>query len=174
MMAIDREEIRGNYSKDFIESICSKVRESGDFLGFMRQYMNDPEIQITRNALSAVCKASGKELATLKPLWNEMVDWALTSDCPAIKGRLLSIIEQIEMNEDDLRTDLLDFCLERMQHPDEMPSTQANCMKIAFRICKFYPELMEELKRTLEAMEISYFSPAVKNVRRRILNGKLK
>lgn len=173
-MDIDREDIRGNYSKTFIEDICSKVRESGDFLGFMRLYMNDPETQVARNALSAICKATDKELAMLKPMWNEMVDKAITSDCPAIKGRLLGIIERIEMTEDDLRTDLLDFCLERMQHPEEMPSTQANSMKIAFRICKFYPELMEELKRTLLAMEISYFTPAVKNVRRRILNGKLK
>jgi len=43
----------------------------------------------------------------------------------------------------------------------------------AFRMCKFYPELMDELKRTLEAMEIDYYKPAVKCVRNRILNGKL-
>ena len=48
------------------------------------------------------------------------------------------------------------------------------CMKLAFRMCKFYPELMDELKRILEAMEIDYYKPAVKCVRNRILNGKLK
>ena len=37
-----------------------------------------------------------------------------------------------------------------------------------------YPELMDELKRTLEAMEIDYYKPAVKGVRNRILSGKLK
>jgi hypothetical protein len=37
-----------------------------------------------------------------------------------------------------------------------------------------YPELMDELKRTLEAMEIDYYKPAVKCVRSRILSGKLK
>ena len=47
-------------------------------------------------------------------------------------------------------------------------------MKLAFRMCKFYPELMDELKRTLEAMEIDYYKPAVKCVRSRILSGKLK
>jgi hypothetical protein len=29
-------------------------------------------------------------------------------------------------------------------------------MKLAYRMCSFYPELMDELKRTLEAMEIDY------------------
>ena len=47
-------------------------------------------------------------------------------------------------------------------------------VKLAFRMCSFYPELMDELKRTIEAMEIDYYKPAVKCVRNRILNGKLK
>ena len=37
-----------------------------------------------------------------------------------------------------------------------------------------FPELMDELKRTLEAMEIDYYKPAVKGVRNKILNGKMK
>ena len=48
------------------------------------------------------------------------------------------------------------------------------CMKLAFRMCKFYPELMDELKRTLEAMEIDYYKPAMKGVHNKILNGKMK
>ena len=54
------------------------------------------------------------------------------------------------------------------------PGIQSVCMKLAFRMCKFYPELMDELKRTLKAMEIDYYKPAVKGVRNKILNGKLK
>ena len=46
------------------------------------------------------------------------------------------------------------------------------CIKIAFRISTFYPELMAELKRILEGMEIEYYKPAVKSIRSRILSGK--
>ncbi len=35
-------------------------------------------------------------------------------------------------------------------------------------------ELMDELKRTLEAMEIAYYKPAIKSLRKRILSGKFK
>ena len=79
----------------------------------------------------------------------------------------------MEIKEDDLRTDFLDFCFEHMTDVDEFPGIQSICMKLAFRMCKFYPELMDELKRTLEAMEIGYYN-AVKCVRTRILSGKLK
>jgi len=33
---------------------------------------------------------------------------------------------------------------------------------------------MDELKRTLEAMEIDYYKPAVKGLRKRILCGKYR
>ena len=70
--------------------------------------------------------------------------------------------------------DFLDFCFDHMMDVEEYPGIQSVCMKLAFRMCKLYPELMDELKRTLEAMEIDYYKPAVKCVRNRILSGKLK
>ena len=39
-------------------------------------------------------------------------------------------------------------------------------------MCSFYPELMEEFKRIVEAMEIDFYKPAVKGLRAKILNGK--
>ena len=57
---------------------------------------------------------------------------------------------------------------------EEFPGTQTLCMKLAFRMCSFYPELMDELKRTLEALEIDYYKPAVKCLRKRILSGKFR
>jgi hypothetical protein len=46
-------------------------------------------------------------------------------------------------------------------------------MKLAYRMCKFYPELLAEFKVTLESMETEYYKPAVNCVRSRILRGKL-
>jgi hypothetical protein len=39
-------------------------------------------------------------------------------------------------------------------------------------MCKFYPELMDELIRTIETMELGYYKPAVKGLRKKILYGK--
>ena len=85
-----------------------------------------------------------------------------------------NVVEKLKISEDDLRTDFLDFCFEHMMDVEEYPGIQSVCMKLAFRMCSFYPELMDELKRTLEAMETDYYKPAVKCVRNRILSGKLK
>ena len=81
---------------------------------------------------------------------------------------------RLTLEEDDLRTDFLNFCFEHMVSIEEFPGIQTLCMKLAYRMCTFYPELMDELKRTLEAMEIEYYKPAVKCLRKRILSGKFK
>ena len=42
-------------------------------------------------------------------------------------------------------------------------------MKLAYRMCQPYPELMDELKRILESMEIEFYKPAVVGLRKKIL-----
>ena len=90
----------------------------------------------------------------------------------SVRRLTLSIIERLEMTEGDLRADFLDFCMEHMVAGDEFPGVQTLCMKLAYRMCKYYPELMEEFKRIVDAMEIDYYKPAVKGLRAKILSGK--
>ena len=119
-------------------------------------------------------KASKDELLQLQVILNELIDQAMHTGNSSVRRLTLNIIERLDMTEDDLRTDFLDFCFEHMLSIEELPGSQSLCMKLAFHMSKFYPELMDELKRTLESMEIDYYKSGVKCVRSRILNGKLK
>ncbi len=173
-MGISRDDIKGNYSEALIMNLCFMVAEAGDFLGFVKEYMYDDDPIVVRNALSALAKATDEELSQLNPIKDELIDMAIRCNNSSIRRALLGIILRLDMNEEDVRTDFLDHCLSKMADPDEVPSVQSLCMKLAYKMCKFYPDLMEELKRTLEAMEISYYTPAVKNVRSKILGTKHK
>ena len=129
---------------------------------------------MARSALWGLTKACKEELSQLQVILNEVIDQAMQTENSSVRRLSLNIVERLEMSEEDLRTDFLDFCFEHMMDVEEFPGIQSVCMKLAFRMCKFYPELMDELKRTLETMEIDYYKPAVKCVRSRILSGKLK
>ena len=129
---------------------------------------------MARSALWGLTKASKEELSQLQVILNEIIDRAMQTDNSSVRRLSLNIVERLESKEEDLRTDFLDFCFEHMMDVEEYPGIQSVCMKLAFRMCKFYPELMDELKRTLASMEIDYYKPAVKCVRSRILNGKFK
>ena len=119
-------------------------------------------------------KATDEELSELQVILNELTDQAMQTENSSVRRLTLSIIERLTIEEDDLRTDFLDFCFEHMVSIEEFPGIQTLCMKLAYNMCSFYTELMDELKRTLEAMEIAYYKPAVKSLRKRILSGKFK
>ena len=171
---ITEERLRQTFSEGGAQEIYQEVQASGDFLGFARQYAFSQDYRVARSALWGLTKARKEELSQLQVILNEFIDQAIRTENSSIRRLSLNIIERLEMSEEDLRTDFLDFCLDHMMDVEEFPGVQAVCMKLAYRMCKFYPELMDELKRTLEAMDIDYYKPAVKCARNRILNGKLK
>ena len=171
-MAITSERLRQTFSEGGAQEIYQEVRAAGDFLGFAQRYVFDSDYRVARSALWGLTKATNEELSGLQELLNELIDQAMQTENSSVRRLTLNIIERLKMNEDDLRTDFLDFCFEHMVSIEEFPGIQTLCMKLAYRMCTFYPELMDELKRTLEAMEIEYYKPAVKCLRSRILSGK--
>ena len=173
-MAITEERLRQTFSEGGAQEIYQEVRASGDFLDFARQYAFSQDYRVARSALWGLTKASKEELSQLQVILNELIEQAMQTDNSSVRRLSLNVVERLKMSEDDLRTDFLDFCFEHMMDVEEYPGIQSVCMKLAFRMCSFYPELLDELKRTIEAMEIDYYKPAVKCVRRRILNGRLK
>lgn len=172
-MAITSERLRQTFSEGGSQEIYQDVKAEGDFLGFAQRYVFDPDDRVARSALWGLTKATDEELSALQVILNELIDQAMQTQNSSVCRLTLNIIERLKMEEDDLRTDFLDFCFEHMVSFEELPGIQTLCMKLAYRMCGFYPELMDELKRTLEAMEIDYYKPALKGLRKKILNGKL-
>ena len=173
-MAITSDRLSHTFSEGGAQDIYQEIRAEGDFLGFARRYVFDSDYRVARSALWGLTKATDKELSELQTILNELINQAMQTDNSSVRRLTLNIIERLKMNEEDLRTDFLDFCFEHMVSIEEFPGIQTLCMKLAYRMCTFYPELMDELKRTLEAMEIDYYKPAVKCLRKRILSGRYK
>ena len=173
-MAITSERLNQTFSEGGAQEIYQEVKAKGDFLGFAQRYAFDTDYRVARTALWGLTKAKDEELSELKVIYNELIDLAMQTENSSVRRLTLNIIEKLKMDEDDLRTDFLDFCFEHMVSIEEFSGTQTLCMKLAFRMCTFYPELMDELKRTLEAMEIDYYKPAIKCLRKRIFSGQYK
>ena len=173
-MAITSERLRQTFSEGGAQEIYREIKATGDFLGFARRYVFDKDYRVARSALWGLTKATDEELSKLQVILDELIEQAIQTENSSTRRLTLNIIERLKMNEEDLRTDFLDFCLEHMVCIEEFPGVQTLCMKLANRMCSFYPELMDELNRTLETMEIEYYKPAVKGLRQRILSGKYR
>ena len=100
---------------------------------------------------------------------DELVALALrTSEVP-IRRLSLTLLERLGWGIGDVRTDLLDFCLEHMMLPEEPYGVKSLCIKLAYRQCRHYPELKEELRQSLLLMEPSELGTGVKHTRNKIL-----
>lgn len=171
-MKISRERIIGAYSEGEALAIYKAIKTDNDFIGFARAFVHDDDYRVARNALWGLTKATDQELEQLQPMLQELIDLAMATSNSSVRRLSLNVAYRLRMTEDDLRTDFLDFCLEHMADVNEYPGIQSLCMKFAYRISAFYPELMGELIRTVEGMEIEYYKPAVRSVRSRILSGR--
>ena len=173
-MAITSERLKQTFSEGGAQEIYQEVKATGNFLGFARRYIFDSDYRVARSALWGLTKATNEELSDLQVILNELIDKAMQTENSSVRRLTLNIIERLTLEEDDMRTDFLDFCFEHMVSIEEYPGIQTLCMKLAYRMCTFYPELMNELMRTLEAMEIDYYKPAVKGLRKKILSGRYR
>ena len=98
-----------------------------------------------------------------------LVDYTLATTDTSLLRLSMVLLERLEWNIDDVRADLLDFCLEHMMLPDEPYGVKALCMKLAYQQCRHYPELKEELRQALLLMEPSELGSGVKHTRKKIL-----
>ena len=173
-MEITSEILINSFGETEAQAVYQVVKQNGDFVGFAKRFMRHEDYHVARSALWALTKGTDKELSVLHPMLHEFIDLAMSTENSSVRRLSLNLVERLEMTEDDLRTDFLDFCFEHMVDIEEFPGIQTLCMKLAYRMCQFYPELMDELKRTIEAMQIEYYKPAIKGLRTKILSGKFK
>lgn len=109
-----------------------------------------------RNAAWVMTHLTDEQIVALKPRQNEFIDLIMHTQNTALRRLVLNLVERQPMEEADLRTDFLDFCLEHMSLLDEPPGVQTLCIKLAYRQCRFYPELMQEFRTRLALMQEGY------------------
>ena len=171
-MIITREQIKNISSEYETRTIYHEVKLNNAIIEFTKLFIFDDDNRIARNALWVLTKANTEEISRLQTLLNGLIDLALRTNDTSVRRLSLNIIERLEMNKEELRSDFLDFCLQHMTSIEELPGIQSVCMKLAFRMCKFYSELTDEFMRILESMEIDLYKPAVKSVRNKILKRR--
>lgn len=169
-----RDDLRSTHGEGDALAIYNEAKSCGDFIGFALTYMHDADPLVARNALWGLTKATNKELSELQPIMDKFIDLAMSGSTSSVRRLSMNIIERLKFEKDDIRTDFLNFCIDHAVDVEEHPGIQSLSIKLAYKMCSFYPELKDELIRTLDMMEIECYKPAVKSIRNRVLSGKYK
>lgn len=132
----------------------------------------DCDDRISYQAAWVMTHFSSSENIWMLDKQDELIDALFVCTHPGKRRLILTLLYRQPLHNPP-RIDLLDFCLERMVSKRELPAVQSLCMKLAYELCRYTPELLQELATILELMEHDP-GPAVRAVRKNILKAMPK
>lgn len=128
-----------------------------------------PDRTTSVNALWVTTHLPASESAWTSSHRSELVDMLLGSDDTSKRRMLLQILRGLKYGPADIRIDLLDYCLSKINSQCEPYAVRAFCIYVAFKMCRHYPELVAELSEHLSIMSQQTLPPGLACARRKTL-----
>lgn len=152
-----------------IKALAKSAHEDAEVRERLFRTMLSGEGKEASNAAWALTHLPKEDIIYINMYRAELVQMALITPEVPLRRLSMVLLERLDWGRDDVRTDLLDFCLEHMMLADEPYGVKALCMKLAYQQCRHYPELCAELKQCLLLLEPSELGAGVKHTRGKIL-----
>lgn len=163
-----REQLAGPISLVNITGIVDTVLNKPDELDNIYLLMDDKEQKVAWRAAWAC-----EKLSEIRPEWfiprqDDLLDRLFACRHDGTKRVLLSTLYNLP-NPEPYSVPFLDYALDHMLDPKESIATQALCIKLAYRLCRIDPDLLEELKLRLQSADRDLYSAGVKSTMKNIL-----
>lgn len=129
------------------------------------------ERRVSVNALWVVTYLIHSEPEWIASLHDEMIDMLLSESDVSKKRMLLKVLREKEYEADSVRTDFLDWCMSKICSECEPYAIRAFAIYIAFKMCRFYPELLGELKQHLAMLSQQALMPGIACARSKTLEA---
>lgn len=158
-------------SMDGINEICLLVQgeQNHSLKEQLYQLTLDDDRRVATNALWVFTHFALADNAWLYAKHDQLIDRCL-NEKDATKLRLmLNLLLRQPYTEEDIRTDFIDYCLMRLTDPKSPYAIRAQCIKLAYEQMKYWPELLNELRQTLEMISCEPLSPGLRSAWRQVM-----
>lgn len=158
-------------SQSDINELCAltKGEHNDNLKEGLYQLTLDADRRVATNALWVFTHFSAADNEWLYAKHNQFIDRCL-KEKDATKLRLmLNLLQCQPYTEEDIRTDFIDFCLMKLTDPKSPYAIRALCIKIAYEQMKHWPELLNELRQTLEMISCEPLSPGLRSAWRQVM-----
>ncbi len=158
-------------SMDGINDICLLVQgeQNHSLKEQLYQLTLDDDRRVATNALWVFTHFALADNAWLYAKHDQLIDRCL-NEKDATKLRLmLNLLLRQPYTEEDIRTDFIDYCLMRLTDPKSPYAIRAQCIKLAYEQMKYWPELLNELRQTLEMISCEPLSPGLRSAWRQVM-----
>ena len=158
-------------SMDGINDICLLVQgeQNHSLKEQLYQLTLDNDHHVAVNALWVFTHFALADNVWLYAKHDQLTDRCL-NEKDATKLRLmLNLLLRQPYTEEDIRTDFIDFCLMRLTDPKSPYAVRAQCIKLAYEQMRYWPELLNELRQTLEMISCEPLSPGLRSAWRQVM-----
>ena len=129
----------------------------------------DDDRRVATNALWVFTHFSAVDNEWLFAKHDQLIDRCL-KEKDATKLRLmLNLLLRQPFDEEAIRTDFIDFCLTRLADTKSPYAVRAQCIKLAYMQMRYWPELLNELRQTLEMISCEPLSPGLRSAWRQVM-----
>lgn len=129
----------------------------------------DADDRVASNALWAFTHFDAVDNEWLYTKQDDLIDRVLVEKNTTRCRLMLNLLLHQPFEEENLRTDFLDFCIAKITACAQPYAIRALCMKLAYEQCKFYPELLGELKVALDMLSQEPLSPGLASAKRQVI-----
>ena len=158
-------------SMDEINDICLLVQgeQNHSLKELLYQLTFDDDRRVATNALWVFTHFAAVDNEWLYAKHDQLIDRCL-NEKDATKLRLmLNLLLRQPYTEEDIRTDFIDYCLMQLTDPKSPYAVRAQCIKLAYEQMRYWPELLNELRQTLEMISCEPLSPGLRSAWRQVM-----
>ena len=126
------------------------------------QLIFNDKTRVAYNALWVMTHLSGEHDSWIATKRTALIDMLLSESHTGKKRLLLTLLNRLKIEKEDIRTDYLDYCFSKI-NSTEPYGIRALALKQAYAQALHYPELMSELSLAIEDMRSEPLSPGLKS-----------
>lgn len=149
-------------NKPKIKLIVNWIYENNKNLNELYELSRKDEEKLSVNALWCMTHLKHVKEEWLQTKQQELIDRLLVENHVAKKRMLLQLLREQKYDADSLRTEFIDFCFKKINSEYEPYAIRCFCIYCAFKMCRFYPELVKELEGYLNILSMQNMSPGLK------------
>ena len=166
-----RNQLTNRLSINDIYSLCLQTqgKENNCLKEKLYQLTLDENDRVATNALWTFTHFDEANNEWLLCKHNNLIDRVMVEKNETNRRLMLSLLLRQPFEEESLRSDFIDFCESKIIACSQPYAIRAYCMKLAYEQMKYYPELLAELKATLDMLSQEPLSPALLSAKNQVM-----
>lgn len=162
--------LSGKINLPDIKRLVSQITGNKEKREHLWRLIHSDDRQTSVNAIWVMTHLPATEKVWFEKKRDELTDMLLSTSDVSKRRMLLQTLRDMDYTPENIRTDLLDFCLSKINSECEAYAVRAFCIYLAFKMCEVYPDLLVELEEHLDMLSWQTMPPGLLCARRKTLS----